>query len=583
MILYDYQGNAIEIGGGSAEERNAAFLLNIGSGQGIQGSCTDGEYIYSADESNTVYKYGIVDGKFRKVTSSYTLDHANDMTYNPNTGKVYIATMDTSANIAIVDPATLEVEQLFVLRNSDNSIHRCYGLCYDRVNDQYITADTATEGKKYSFFTSGFAYIKTITITRNETYTLQGIETDGTYIYRALWNDSNNKNYVYIHDMDMNYISHIEVPQTGELEAISCDWKGNWYATYHNGSVYFLGLFNDSTYEKQKQFHDILNAYEPSKSIGYVRNYTDITDSITFERKEIATSGITDSTTHLLAKLPCNGNVEVRFYCGDGKFAVFKKAGSTITLLKDYSFFTYEYTGDDTSEYYACIIHREDFSSQAITEYKGSVICHFFTYEDVGVNYSDHVSPTLIGKKVAFIGDSITQGRYKNLYVNANREVLKPYPNLISERVGCQTANYGVGGGLIYDSNSLSISRACTAVTGYDVVVLCGGTNDYGNNTSSADFTTAFQYVLDTLTANNTKVIVATPTVRPNKTNRNSAGLYLSDYCTIEKNLAMAMDLDIIDLNVLTNNDAFKATLNDGLHPNEFGHRILANLILANA
>jgi lysophospholipase L1-like esterase len=125
--------------------------------------------------------------------------------------------------------------------------------------------------------------------------------------------------------------------------------------------------------------------------------------------------------------------------------------------------------------------------------------------------------------------------------------------------------------------------RTCSDVNGYDVVILCGGTNDYGNNTTEATFRTAFQHVLDTLTANNTKVIVATPVTRTNRTAQNSAGLYLSDYCTMEKELAEAMNLQVIDLNTLTNTDTFKATLNDGLHPNEMGQRIIADLILANA
>lgn len=321
-----------------------------------------------------------------------------------------------------------------------------------------------------------------------------------------------------------------------------------------------------------------------TKNLGYTRNYTDITSSLVFERKEITTSGITDSTTRLLAELPNTGKVEVKFSSAMGQFAVFKKAtGGTITMMRDYKYWTYDFTPDRASTYYLCVKYRDDYGTSAILPPMGGAITRVFLYEDIGVNYMTTIPSTLKGKKLATIGDSIVQGIYKDLNINDNRCCLKPWTNLVSETIACPTANYGVGGGLVYNTNSLSMYRTCEEVTGYDVVILCGGTNDYGNNTSSANFTSAFQYVLDTLVANNTKVIVATPVTRTNKTNKNSANMYLSDYCTIEKNLASAMNLEIIDLNALTNTTEFKATLNDGLHPNEMGHRIIADLILANA
>lgn len=320
------------------------------------------------------------------------------------------------------------------------------------------------------------------------------------------------------------------------------------------------------------------------KALGYIRNYSDITETLTFERKEITTSGITDSTTRLLAELPNTGKLELKFSSARGQFAVFKRTtGGTITMLRDYAYWTYDLTPDRESQYFVCLKYRSDYETATILPQIGSIICRYFLYEDIGYNHSVDVPETLKGKTLATIGDSIVQGIYNDLNANDNRCALKPWTNLVSETIACQTANYGVGGGLVANTNALSMYRTCADVIGYDVVILCGGTNDYGNNTTSATFTSAFQHVLDTLAANNTKVIVATPVTRTNRTGKNSAGLYLSDYCTIEKNLAQAMNLQVIDLNALTNTAEFKATLNDGLHPNEMGHRIIADLILANA
>lgn len=328
---------------------------------------------------------------------------------------------------------------------------------------------------------------------------------------------------------------------------------------------------------------NVIAEKNPVLSLGYEREYSDITPSLTFERKEMTTNGITDSTTRLLAELPNTGKIEIKFSSAMGQFAVFKKATSgTITMLRDYKYWTYVFTPDRSSQYFICLKYRSDYGTTTILPPMGGAITRIFLYEDIGYNYAVDIPTTLKGKTLATIGDSIVQGIYKDLSANDNRCALKPWTNLISETIGCPVANYGVGGGLVYNSNSLSMSQTCADVTGFDVVILCGGTNDYGGNTSEANFRTAFQYVLDTLTANNTKVIVATPTTRTNKTAKNSAGLYLSDYCDIEIELAEAMNLQVIDLNALTNTTEFKATLNEGLHPNEMGHRIIADLILAN-
>lgn len=328
---------------------------------------------------------------------------------------------------------------------------------------------------------------------------------------------------------------------------------------------------------------NVIAEMNPVYSLGYEREYSDITSSLTFERKQMTTSGITDSTTYLLAELPNTGKIEIKFSSAMGQFAVFKKATSgTITMLRDYKYWTYVFTPDRESQYYICLKYRSDYGTSAILPPMGGAITRIFLYEDVGKNYPVDIPTTLKGKKLATIGDSIVQGIYKDLSANDNRCALKPWTNLVSETIGCAVANYGVGGGLVANTNSLSMYRTCSDVTGYDVVILCGGTNDYGNNTAEETFRTAFQYVLDTLTANNTKVIVATPVTRTNKTAKNSAGLYLSDYCAIEKELAEAMNLQVLDLNTLTNTAEFKATLNEGLHPNEMGHRIIADLVLAN-
>lgn len=314
---------------------------------------------------------------------------------------------------------------------------------------------------------------------------------------------------------------------------------------------------------------------------GYERVYTDLTSLLTFERKEITTSGISDSTTRLLVELPNSYNVEVRFSASSGQFAVFRKNSSgRITMLRDYDWWTFTYSGDSSYTYYACV---KFITNGTIQPKDGLAIIRVLQYRDIGVKYAAEIPATLKGKKIAALGDSIVQGRFCKNGNTVNESMLKPWSLLISELIDCENANFGVGGGLVYNSDIKSLYANCGDVTGFDVVIVCGGTNDYGNNTSAANFQTAFAYVLDTLMAHNTKVIVATPTIRTNRTAANTQGLTLADYVGFEKSIASSKNLQVIDLFTLTNTAEFKAHLSDGLHPDEIGHRMIADLILANA
>jgi len=86
---------------------------------------------------------------------------------------------------------------------------------------------------------------------------------------------------------------------------------------------------------------------------------------------------------------------------------------------------------------------------------------------------------------------------------------------------------------------------------------------------------------LDALIANNTEVVVVTNCARSTN-GANSVGLRPSGYATIEKEIGEAKNLKVINMYALTDNADYKAQLPDGLHPNEIGHRMIANLILEN-
>ena len=312
-----------------------------------------------------------------------------------------------------------------------------------------------------------------------------------------------------------------------------------------------------------------------NETYGYERCYTDITRTLMFERKAISAEGITDSTVSLLAKLPNDGNFECRLNRPAGKFAVWKVSGETRTCLTgDWTYYQYRYTGDYTSDYYIAVAYPED-TTIPLTSYN---IAGVYQYLDTGVQRN--ILTSLSGKNIAVFGDSIVQGRMCKNGHSVNMVMPKPYSNLISEIAGTEPNNFGIGGALVYDNDWKSLSRHYNSVTGFDVVFICAGTNDYGGGIALTDFESAFTTILTALVANNTKVVVCTPTRRSTNGTNSTTGLTMQDYASAEISIAESMNVDVIDLYTLTNTAAFKAHLTDGLHPNEIGSKMIADIIL---
>lgn len=252
MALYDISGNLLN-DTSLFMLRDSAYLNQLLSESGgtMQGACTDGEYIYYVYyNTNIIKKYNIKTGEV--TSASYTsglYGHANDMTYNPNTGRIYLTVMDSEAHIAVINPSTLEQIEQFVLYGENGAVQPCHGIAYDRIHDRYVVANattiTGTYGQRYTLYDSSFHYVRTIVMPAPETWTIQGIETDGFYIYRALWDDTNDTNYVKVYDYDGNYVKTISVHDSAELETIMQDWNGNWYCNFNTssgGALYICGI-----------------------------------------------------------------------------------------------------------------------------------------------------------------------------------------------------------------------------------------------------------------------------------------------------------------------------------------------------
>lgn len=204
----------------------------------------------------------------------------------------------------------------------------------------------------------------------------------------------------------------------------------------------------------------------------------------------------------------------------------------------------------------------------------------------------------LRGKKIVFLGDSITQGAGATKKENVYLEVC-------AKKLGAKAVNFGVGGTRIAPQITPSeeafcdeyfLLRAKKMDKDADLVVVFGGTNDFGHGDAPfgrigdkdpATFCGAYDALIDYLmvTYGKEKLIIVYPLRRRNETATNGDGSKaegskpLAEYYNAEKAIAEKCGLKSVDFwndgdlnpNTPDGNENFA----DGLHPNDIGHRLL--------
>lgn len=204
----------------------------------------------------------------------------------------------------------------------------------------------------------------------------------------------------------------------------------------------------------------------------------------------------------------------------------------------------------------------------------------------------------LRGKKIVFLGDSITQGAGATKKENVYLEVC-------AKKLGAKAVNFGVGGTRIAPQITPSeeafcdeyfLLRAKKMDKDADLVVVFGGTNDFGHGDAPfgrigdkdpATFCGAYDALIDYLMATygKEKLIIVYPLRRRNETATNGDGSKaegskpLAEYYNAEKAIAKKCGLKSVDFwndgdlnpNTPDGNENFA----DGLHPNDIGHRLL--------
>lgn len=202
----------------------------------------------------------------------------------------------------------------------------------------------------------------------------------------------------------------------------------------------------------------------------------------------------------------------------------------------------------------------------------------------------------LKGKKIAFLGDSITE-----MPIGADHR----YVDYFEELSGAKTYNFGVCATRIATRlipheqpswNDSFLLRAERMTDDYDVIVVFGGTNDYARPDPSplGEFTSedehTFYGALKLLYGKlikahpNATIVAVTPLHREKEKNYGIEGFELLDYVNAVREVASWYSIPVIDLwntsGIQAQDKEIMAVyLKDGLHPNPTGAKRIADRI----
>ena len=207
----------------------------------------------------------------------------------------------------------------------------------------------------------------------------------------------------------------------------------------------------------------------------------------------------------------------------------------------------------------------------------------------------------LLGQKIDFLGDSITEG-------HGTSSMNLRFTELLSSEYGILTVNHGIGGTRIARQRTPSqypdhdkdfISRVPELDSDADVIMVFGGTNDWGHGdaplgTMQDRTPYTFYGALHTLYISlitrfpDRLIVVMTPLHRCNECDPNGPfgkrpGT-MKDYVNIIREVAEYYALPVLDLYRESGLQPDVPVIQqlyvpDGLHPNDAGHEILKNLI----
>lgn len=221
----------------------------------MQGGCynnlTDRFVIAYTDASNVNDILVELDNNFTVVRRSVSLPlgHANDLTFNPKTNKIYVATGNTgvyAGKIVEIDATTLTFSSAITL----DSVPVVWQISYDELNDRYFVDGSSS----LCIYDSSFNLIKMIPhvydfIGTGEMVYQSSFVYEGSYILICFsQNVTTNINFVYLATIDENALTVFAKYPTynakDEIESI-CIKNGVGYG-FHGQRCFRVSIYDFS-------------------------------------------------------------------------------------------------------------------------------------------------------------------------------------------------------------------------------------------------------------------------------------------------------------------------------------------------
>lgn len=224
--LYDVDGNLI------TSQEEFVFLdntilttvyTNPSLNQVSQGGCigADSNVYVVFHDAGIIENYNLKTEAEKQYTfTGGAYGHANGMTFNPNTGYLYIAAMKGTGEVYVLEPSTMELVDTVYAKDGNGTAFSCWNIAYDRLTRQFLTIS----GLNLHFYNDSFQYVKTLQheFTADYVGTRQDIETDGHYIYCVTDLPMN----IHVLHMDGTYVKCISNSGfVGEPESLMYNWE----------------------------------------------------------------------------------------------------------------------------------------------------------------------------------------------------------------------------------------------------------------------------------------------------------------------------------------------------------------------
>ncbi|MBQ9098346.1 MAG: hypothetical protein IJY50_02855 [Clostridia bacterium] len=195
----------------------------------VQGSCTNGTYLYQAMNNDladgyvsALHKIDLGTGEIVATKEGLQTGSANDMTYNGRANQIVVAhNKGGGALVSLFNADTLELIETITLP------FNIYCIAYDGIKNGYWVGISG--GYDFALLDANFQQTGTIYTGYNTGYTKQSLDCDGEYLYFL----HSATNSVVIYQTDGTYVGCYTLPESNNSAQSICHAGTTFYVGYN--------------------------------------------------------------------------------------------------------------------------------------------------------------------------------------------------------------------------------------------------------------------------------------------------------------------------------------------------------------